>query len=618
MRLKSVWISNYKNLRGFNLEFAGNSLINVFVGKNGAGKSNFFEALLAAFRHIVEFDSSPPPPPFDYNLSYDIDGKTVEIEWKAGRLAINGKSRRTVGTRTPLPDNFLIYYSGHNQFVNDIVDAYESTFRERIKSAKFSESRRFIGIGPDYKTLLLAVLLMQPEGCSARRYICEKLAIDSTAEEIRLIFSRPYYAGSERFNITDPEVDRFWKPEGITKSFLERLMRCVSTAKGGRVRDEGYFPENEEFIYYFDIAKLRREFSDLTPQQLFRQLDNLKTLGLLAQTSMALTLCGGAEISIEQFSDGQFQSVYIYAVSELFKDRNCVALLDEPDCFQHPEWQFHFLEQIVEITGEAAATNHVLMSSHSASTVTTVKDELITLFELHGNRVTVQPVSRADVVKSLSAGLITYSETEARLSIQRQLMHTDGHVLFTEGITDELILETAWQKLHATESRHFAIQSAHCCSFMRILMNDDSLYTSSPQRKFFALFDFDSAYNDWCQIGNDVELDPGKCLTRKHIQHDGYAMLLPVPARGDIRKQVINPSTNSNYGGNARLNIELMFHGITGLDTYFQTDDSTPGDIIEFRGDKVHFAKTVVPSLDASHFEPFRPIFDFVQATCSA
>ena len=73
--------------------------------------------------------------------------------------------------------------------------------------------------------------------------------------------------------------------------------------------------------------------------------------------------------TISHFSDGQFQSVYIYSIVELFKDRNCLILLDEPDAFLHPEWQFDFLRQVFDITDTAAKTSHVLMSSHSAVTL---------------------------------------------------------------------------------------------------------------------------------------------------------------------------------------------------------------------------------------------------------
>jgi predicted ATPase len=59
---------------------------------------------------------------------------------------------------------------------------------------------------------------------------------------------------------------------------------------------------------------------------------------MLADISVPLKLKGGSEGNIGFFSDGQFQAVYIYAIAELFKDRNCLTLLDEPDAFLHPEW----------------------------------------------------------------------------------------------------------------------------------------------------------------------------------------------------------------------------------------------------------------------------------------
>jgi len=39
MRLTSLYISQYKHLRHFSLNFDGGSFIDVFVGKNGTGKS---------------------------------------------------------------------------------------------------------------------------------------------------------------------------------------------------------------------------------------------------------------------------------------------------------------------------------------------------------------------------------------------------------------------------------------------------------------------------------------------------------------------------------------------------------------------------------------------------
>lgn len=617
MRLKSLFVSDYKNLKNFTLGFDGTSFIDVFVGKNGSGKSNLFEALVEIFRHIYEFDKEKGDPGFDYTVKYEVSDKETEIVWKAGKLSINGKIRSTIG-KTPLPDNVLIYYSGHNDTVAGLVENYEANFGRRIKKADFDESRRFIGIGPEYKALLLAVLLMQKPENKARLFIQEKLGIKTVAPEVRLELRRPVYATDARYNIEDLLADRYWKPEGITKVFLDRLSNCISTASSGPIRSEGYFATDDRYILYFDIAKIQQEFADLSTQELFRQLDNLKTLGMLADISIPLKLTSGLDASIAHFSDGQFQSVYIYSIVELFKDRHCLTLLDEPDAFLHPEWQFAFLRQVIEITGAGAPSNHVLMSSHSASTITTADDSFINLFEFDGEKVVATRVSKADVIKSLSAGLIAFSEGEARLNIHHILKNTTGAVLFTEGITDEMILETAWSKLYPTEQRNFEIQNAFSCGFLRNLVKDKALYQNHAGRKFFALFDFDEAHNDWKQLGDDVQTDPCKCLAKKQAAYDSYALLLPVPATGTIKQQVINPHTGGNYGNRSLLTIELLFYGVAGLENYFVVDTDRTDGFIKFISDsqKVAFAKDVVSTIDAAHFEVFRPIFDFINSKC--
>ncbi len=615
MRLKSVYISQYKNLKDFSLNFDSNSFIEVFVGKNGTGKSNLFEALIEIFRHIYEYDKGNSDINFDYSIKVEIENKDTEISFKEGKLEIQGKGRKTIG-KTSLPDNILVYYSGHNNTISQLVERYEETFSKRIKQADFDDTRRFIGIGPEYKELLLAILLMEPDGNTARQFICQKLGIKTVATEVKLVLKRPTYASSSAFDIeNNDENDRYWKPEGITKDFLNRLTGCISYSSDSPIRTEGYMSDDDQYIIYYDIEKIRQEFNDLNSQELFRLFDNLKTLDMLSEISIPVTLNSGVEASIAHFSDGQFQSVYIYSIVELFKDRNCITLLDEPDSFLHPEWQFDFLKQVFEITDTASKNNHILMSSHSASTITTAKEKVINLFEFDGSNVVVTKVKKADIIKSLSAGLISFSESEARLNIHHVLKNTTGAILFTEGITDEMILETAWRKLYPTEKRNFEIQNAFSCGFLRNLMKDSTLYENHPDRIFFSIFDFDAAYNDWNQLGQDMLTDPCQCLVKKRAHHESYALLLPVPASGQIRKQVINPHTNGNYGNKSLLTIEHLFYGRDGLDDYFVVDTKRTDNFIKFVSDsqKVKFAKEIVPALNSECFEEFKPVFEFIK-----
>ena len=354
MRLKSVFISQYKNLRNFELTFDGTSFIDVFVGKNGSGKSNLFEALIEIFRHLVEYGGSGNVIGFDYRIAYEIEREEVRFEWRSGRLAISfdGKARRNMNG-VPLPDNLLIYYSGHNSTVGDLITHYASEFRERIKNAGPGENRWFLGIGPEYQSLLLSMLLLKPIDNPARGYIVEKLGIerlgipipggdDLTEPVLKITLERPEYAkGNRRFDIEqNDETDRYWKAEGIAKQFLDGLTRCEMRLSEQFTISEGYFSSDDRYVLHLSLGRLQAEFGERGALWLFRQFDNLKTLGMLAEISVPLEMKGGAEGNVQFFSDGQFQTVYIYAIIELFKDSNCLMLLDEPDAFLHPEWQF--------------------------------------------------------------------------------------------------------------------------------------------------------------------------------------------------------------------------------------------------------------------------------------
>lgn len=623
MRMTSLYIGQYKNLRDFSLSFDGGSFIDVFVGKNGTGKSNLFEALIEIFRHVVEFDLVKASCDFNYRISFEMDGKATEIGWNSGKLTIGGKERKTVG-KTPLPDNVLIYYSGHNDTVAGLVEKYEEAFRESIKHADFNESRYFIGIGPDYKELLLAVVLMQPETCKAREFICQKLCIKAVASEVRLMLVRPVYASksNSRSNYDieyNDETDRYWQPKGITKTFLDRLHGCINTATGSPVRSEGYFSADDRYIFYFDIAKIRQEFADLTAQELFRQFDNLKTLGMLAEIIIPLQLTGGVDATIAHFSDGQFQSVYIYSIAELFKDRNCITLLDEPDSFLHPEWQFDFLKQVFEITDTTAKNNHVLMSSHSAATLCSLDDQQISLFKIENSAVSCFKRSKREVIHELSDSFIQYSEDESKLLIDNVIRSSLRPILFVEGPSDVSILNTAYRKLYPDEDISILVQDAFDRGFIRTLLARHEVFATYPDKQFFALFDFDDAYNDWRDLGGEFQVtDISLGLCRKLQGKNAHTFLLPVPDN-DLKEQVWDDSNpTEKIRPKPHFCVEHIFWGTDGLDGWFRTDDKSG--LIKFKGDKhkVRFAKEVVSNLAPACFEVFRPMFEFIKSKCPA
>jgi predicted ATP-binding protein involved in virulence len=616
MRLKYVFIKEYKNLKEFEITFDGSSFIDVFVGKNGSGKSNFFEALIKIFHHLQDDEDTG----FDYEIVYEIDEKDIKIEWKEKKRFINHKEQKTLG-KTPFPDNVIVYYSGHNKQVSNLIEQYEASFSKKIKGANLEDSRFFIGVGSEYKNILLTLLLIQDGTNKASNLLKTKMKIKDISPNFNLILKRPIFADSRLKTLGFESIDNFeeeshyWGADGITFDLLKQLEKCI---KGAFTHNDIY--KEDEYNLPIDIQLFQKEFEALSMIEKFRMFDNLKTLDMLKGISIELELEDGTRIGIEEFSDGQFQSIYIYAVTEIFKELNCLTLLDEPDAFLHPEWQFKFLEQVFDIADSQNSKNHILMSSHSASTITKTNESIISLFEFNGNKIVTTKANKSDVVKALSAGLISFTEGEAGLNIQNILKNTTGTVLFTEGITDEMILETAWNKLYPSEERKFDIQQAFDRIFLRNLFSRDEIQKNFPNRNMFALFDFDESFDDWNGLKKSIDIvtDPFQGLTKqlKYIYH--YASLLPVPSLGKIKKQVLDPSNNPwGKGSESHLSIELLFYKDEFLGSWFtEKPVSCGGTLLEFTGDKVKFADEVVPNLNQEDFLILKPFFEFIKSKC--
>jgi ABC-type Mn2+/Zn2+ transport system ATPase subunit len=617
MRLKSVYISQYKNLKDFTLTFDNKSSIDVFVGKNGTGKSNLFEALIEIFRHISEYKKDKTEIDFEYSVAYEIKGKEKKISFYSGQLTINGKTYKNIG-KTLFPDNVLIYYSGHNKAVSGLVQKCEEAFRKQIKGTDITKSRRFIGIGPEYKELLLAVLLIQTSNNKAQKYICEKLGIKTIGTDMKIALKRPAFADGRLKELGVGSVDNFdskthyWGALGITKGFLDGLISCV---KGEFSHSNLYDIERDTYHIPVNVKLFQKNFSKVEATKIFRQFDNLKTLDMLAGISIPIQLMSGIDAQISHFSDGQFQSVYIYSIAELFKDSNCITLLDEPDSFLHPKWQLDFLNQVFEITGTIAGNNHILMSSHSATTLCSLEEQKINLFTIVNSKVSCEKRTKKEVINELSNSFIQYSEDESKLLIDNAIRSSAKPVLFVEGPSDVSILNTAYAKLYPGKDIPILIQDAFDRGFIRTLLSRHEIFKTYSNKHFFALFDFDDAYEDWRKLGGEhkvTDIELGLC--RKLTGKNAYAFLLPIP-NNNLKEQVWDDSNDvEKIRPKPHFCIEHVFWGEQELDKWFLKDKETG--IIKFKGDKhkVKFSTEVVPTLDARCFNPFLPIFEFIQS----
>ena len=146
MRIDRLEIDNFKNLKNFEIDIDESQLTSVFIGKNGAGKSNLLEAMVIIFRDL---DLNTPTIDFTYKIKYKCSGHTIQVSnnnTNSKRVfIIDGTevSRSAFYQRKQevLPAHVFAYYSGpsnrlekhfakhQKKFYNALLDGEEEAMR---------------------------------------------------------------------------------------------------------------------------------------------------------------------------------------------------------------------------------------------------------------------------------------------------------------------------------------------------------------------------------------------------------------------------------------------------------------------------------------------------------
>jgi energy-coupling factor transporter ATP-binding protein EcfA2 len=295
-----------------------------------------------------------------------------------------------------------------------------------------------------------------------------------------------------------------------------------------------------------------------------------------------------------------------------------LILMDEIDSTLHPSMIKKLLKVIKVVFIEKYKIS-VILATHSSATVALSPDNAIYVID-KSSPLLITKQEKTKALEILSEGFVTLKNETANLSIQYNILQSNLPILFTEGITDKIIIETAWEKLEKDEIP-FYIQDCFDAKFLsnffrRGIDKSCGFFKNYPDRVFMALFDFDSeGFNQWNSVKECslVETTPEMCLTKKNNILNAYTLLLPVPENLDIRKQVIK-NESKTFEDKSLLTIELLFYGCPQCKNYFKKSKSIgSGEVIEFNSsDKIGFA-TKIKELDTIHFEAFKPLFNKIK-----
>lgn len=316
-------------------------------------------------------------------------------------------------------------------------------------------------------------------------------------------------------------------------------------------------------------------------------------------------------VEFENLSSGE--KVMMALVSSIYKsniDKKFpkLLLLDEIDAPLHPSMSKTMLE-VIENEFVVKNNINVILVTHSPSTVALAPESSIYTMTKEDDERIIKSTNK-QALSILTEGFASLTTDETNLKVSYNIDKASDYVVLTEGITDKIILESAWIKLQG-DIPNFDIQDCFDASFLRNLFSRKEIFTNYPTKIFVALFDFDKeGFEAWNSFKDYdiIEKDPYKGLLKKSKKHKAYVMLLPVPNNA-IKKQVIKNS-NETFESNSHMPIELLFQEIKILKDNFSIEEQVGGgSLVKFVGDKVAFASRIKKECNSEDLKNIIPIF---------
>ena len=167
MRLKKLYIKDFRNIDELNLNFENTENLAILIGNNGAGKSNILECISAIFSYLYYGRRIE----FKFEIQYEINNDIIKIH-KDKRLIIyknnENISKSKLFSDNLLPSRVIALYSGEEERLNNL---YYKPYRNK------GNKPQMIFINKDYwKIALISILYSQLE--DNKKFIKEELGIN--------------------------------------------------------------------------------------------------------------------------------------------------------------------------------------------------------------------------------------------------------------------------------------------------------------------------------------------------------------------------------------------------------------------------------------------------------
>lgn len=400
MKIKSLYIEEYKNIKKQTFGFKSHNGITLIIGNNGSGKSNLLECISDIFYNLYTGSDS-----FKTNFRleyYDNNSKLYKVEWDGTNISksVNGYLE-TLTNPFILPSRVVALYSGEENRL--WMQCYYKFYMDFIKGLNKSSNAANIISSPVFPKMLYLnryywniALLSLACNENNKKFIEESL-------DIRSIESITFEYGKK------DDYDNYAISDILTliKNIDDEIEYTIDTFKSKIERKDEYYDYGNLFMHLY-----------------------------LASTAKGNKLIKNIEIAfnggqtLADLSEGAKKRLLIKAALEFGGQEDSLFLLDEPDAHVHISNK----HEIYDIIAEYSSNRHVILTSHSPTMCKHIenKDSIMMLEDGKPKSIGDQIEAAIDLIGDRSA---------------IEIFFTSKHIIFVEGKLDKLYISKAKEVL---------------------------------------------------------------------------------------------------------------------------------------------------------------------------
>lgn len=469
-------LTDFKNLKGLDIDFKQGLDTYVLIGNNGSGKSSILEALSYIFGWLYHPEGAIS---FDFGLTYKIDDVRIVVSQRNGiiKTRVNGSEvGHDVIRANYLPSRIICNYSGEDKRMKDLY--YKKPFEDYIDkliSAGGKNDLKMVFIDKDlWEIILLIMIACREQEPVFDSFLSETLHINSI-DDITIHFDNKKLEG--------------WQ-DNPTSFYIRQIAPNID--------EKGNIP----------VDKLNP--GNNLPITLFNQWNGARPI----IKDLNITYNGGIDASM--LSEGEKKLMVVFFILEAIADERSIVLLDEPDSHIHVARKAELKEYF-----EKTTNRENILTSHSPTLTARFPKKAIIMLDCQSDgHATVVDKNKQQIVSMLTNNIWSLQE-------QNIFLASNKTVLVVEGKTDEQILSAALKSLNkAGRYTHMDFSYLPCNGASNI---PTLVAKFKPKANQMMIAFFDSDGSGWQAIkevfndGKDYPKDPfGKAKKKDDIWYTTY------------------------------------------------------------------------------------------------